>query len=164
MQSIKKDHVVLVMLFAVSTAVSYLIYFKYQENIIEEEYKNALAVNTVENYNDYLINNNNTKYMVDIIYYRDKKAFENAKEIDTFESYQAFIDNYPQSSWISNVVYHRDRTALERAKKDRTLKSIVNFLNTYPKSGWLPQANYYLRHQFGFNDLSEAEYYLPNYN
>ena len=164
MQSIKRDYVVLVMLFAVVTAVSYFVYFKYQENIIEAEYKNALIVNTVENYNDYLENNQNTKYRVDIIYYRDKKAFENAKGIDTLESYQAFLDTYPQSSWISNVVYHRDRTALERAKEDRTLKAIINFLNKYPNSSWLPQANHYLRHQFGFKNLSEAEYYLPNYN
>ncbi len=164
MPSIKRDYVVVVMLLFSITTVSYLVYFKHQENSIKVEYKNALVVNTLQNYRSFTEKHKNTKYGVDIIYYRDKKAFENAKEIDSFESYQGFLDKYPKSAWYSNVVYHRDRTALEMAKEDRTLESIVQFLNKFPNSSWLPQANYYLRHQFGFKSLSEAEHYLPNYN
>jgi outer membrane protein assembly factor BamD (BamD/ComL family) len=164
MLSESKNQIVLILLFFIALCVSYLGYFKYQEYGIESEYRDALSVDKLQNYNDFLKRHPNAKYSVDIKYYRDKNAFNYAKSIDTFEKYQDFLNNYPTSDWYSNVVYHRDRTALDRVKETRTLPSIVEFINNYPNSSWLPQANYYLRHTFGFNSVSEAEKYLPNYN
>ena len=54
MPSIKRDDVVVVVLFFLVTAVGYLVYFKYQENSVEAEYKNALVVDTVQNYNGFM--------------------------------------------------------------------------------------------------------------
>ncbi|PIE72213.1 MAG: hypothetical protein CSA20_09085 [Deltaproteobacteria bacterium] len=160
----KRDHFLTIILFFLTAATGYFVYIQYKNYSIENEYGKALQINTLKNYNDFIEKYKNTKYSIKIAYYRDKKAFENATQIDTLEAYQDFLDSYPQSAWYRNVVYHRDRAALERAKKERTLKSIVRFLKDYPHSSWLPQANHYLRHQFGFKSLSEAEECLPDYN
>ncbi len=160
----KRVHFLTIILFFLTTATGYFVYIQYKTYSIESEYSRVLQTNTLKSYNDFIEKYKNTKYSVQISYYRDKKAFEDATQIDTLEAYQEFLDSYPHSAWYRNVVYHRDKAALERAKKERTLKSIVRFLKAYPHSSWLPQANYYLSYQFGFKNLSEAEEYLPDYN
>ncbi len=157
-------HFLTIIFFFLTISAGRFVYIQHKRYSIENEYNSVLQANTLKGYNDFIEKYKNTKYSVEIIYYRDKKAFENATQKDTLEAYQRFLDSYPQSAWYRNVVYYRDKAALERAKKEHTLKSIVRFLKNYPYSRWLPQANYYLRHQFGFKSLSEAEEYLPDFD
>ncbi len=136
--------------------IGYIVYSQWQSLSNEKDYQAVLQDNTIEAYDAFLSREDNESYRKDVEYYRDKKAFELAHETKDVSAYQEFLDKYPNSTWRDKVEYHRDEVTFKHAKESKSLDEVVTFLRNYPDSAWVPNFKYLLRHQFGYNDVSEV--------
>ncbi|MDP0589442.1 MAG: hypothetical protein QS748_09740 [Candidatus Endonucleobacter bathymodioli] len=71
----------------------------------EEQFKAALAHDTLSSYQDFIASNPRGLWIKNAIYYRDRAAFMGAKKQDTKEAYQNFLNKYPDSDWTEQAEY-----------------------------------------------------------
>ena len=117
----------------------YLINFK---NICNRALEDALVINKIDHYNDYIqfyykssLENKNIA-----IKKRDIVAFNTAVITHTIESYKYFINNYPQAEQINEAWSQVFNIAFDEATSVNTIKQYKDFISSYPKAPQIPLA------------------------
>lgn len=114
----------------------------YTDTITRCALHDAIALNTVEAYQDFLnvYRTAPESYQRTAAENRDAAAYKITLSQNTVEAYQRFIDSYPDAMQIHDAVSKRDALAFEKAKQTDKIEAYKAFVQTYPKASEVKQA------------------------
>jgi hypothetical protein len=87
----------------------------------------AIAIDSLEVYQDFLDKNPKSPFQRNFVYFRDRAALHAAKNLNTEKAYEEFIKNYPTSEWLPQATFFLNTLVVKSSSSNR--KAVSQRLN-----------------------------------
>ena len=98
------------------------------------KWKKAQKINTIESYQEFLINYPKTEYSEDAMSKLVELEFTKAKMINTINGYKYFLEKYGENKYKKQATIKLIEREFKNAVQQNTIIAYENFLQNYPQS------------------------------
>lgn len=113
---------------------------------------------SLELYNEYIKNHQDSKQLKDAIELRDRLAFKQAKEINSYEAYSDFIEKYPDAQQIHEARNRYEARLFLQRTSNAEIADFKQFIEEYPQSPYVRTAQNEI-FEIGTSDKNIESYY-----
>lgn len=127
-------------------------------------FKEAKAINTVESYDHFLSEHQESEFTDEANDLRADALFRKAKDKNTIEAYDAYLKKYPNTIYLSTINERKETLIFREVKAKGSIVAYEDYLGLYPKGTHLQEVRQkILQMKLKEHDLNRNMYVIADY-